>query len=283
MRKLLAIGFVALLAACSQTEEHPIQYGAARAPAANEQFAIDGAQPTLEAALAPLQPATQPGAGLTGLADQLAAQLSSYAAAAGMPVDRSAKLTGAVVREAFDMGTMPDCVLVDQQPDHTTVTWSGCHYEATDIDPTTGQMLATMAVDIAGSLTWSSVTGKTAWHVVDRTVTTENDTMSGQVFRMGADAELDGDVTVTSTEIGGWTSSKMIVSAMGITMGLNTSLTMKLGYETVPAFCVTSGTMTVEQRWDPRPAMATYQDYPDLGWRFDWLGCDQFTVTPGHN
>lgn len=275
MKRILAVGVVALAAACSsQKDEHPIRYAAPRAPVANETSAVGAATTTLGASFTPLDPtlASQPTYGLPGLADQLAAQLGTIGVA-GAPSGASAKLAGAAVRQAFDMSQMPACVQVDPGATLTTITWSGCHLVTTDAS-------GTVTVDITGWLTSSGTPGRTQWHVEDHTVLVMAGT-TGQTITEDVSAVLDGDVTVTATEIDGTASSYAVASAMGITAGLRTSLALQhLGYQAAP-FCIASGSFTVEQVWDPRPPGMAYATYPDQGWRFDFTGCNQFTVAPG--
>ena len=94
-------------------------------------------------------------------------------------------------------------------------------------------------------------------------------------------AILDGDATVTASTTDGWATSYALMSVMGLQMGLDTTLTLEnLGYQPDP-FCITSGSFTLQQVWNPRPMGATYQDLPDQGWIFAFQGCGQFTVAPG--
>lgn len=274
MKRILAVAIVALVAACSQKEEHPIQYSAPRAPLAEETYAASAAQATLAGTLVPLDTASasEPTYGLPGLADQLAGQLGTTGIA-DVPSGASAKLAGEAVRQAFDMTQMADCVQVDPAPGLTTITWTACHLVVTDAS-------GTVTADIEGWLTWTGAPGRTRWHVVDHTVM-EMAGAPGQTITEDVTAILDGDVTVTASDIYGATSSNVVASAMGMRMGLLTTLTLRhLGYQAAP-FCLTSGSFTLEQVWDPRPPGATYQDLPDQGWRFDFTGCNQFTVAPG--
>lgn len=275
MKMTLAVALAALTVACSQKQEHPIQYAAPRTPTASEQTALGGTQTTLSASVAPLQPSSQPGFGVTGLVDQLAAQLSTYAIAAGVPAGSAAKLAGDTVRQAFDMTGMPACVQVDQPLDqsHVTVTWTGCHVEVTD--PT-----SSTSADITGSITWTAATGLTEWHIQDATVTTM--TSGGQTYTIAMTANLDGAITVTATRISGTASSRFLISEMGLNLGLNDALSLDVGYAADP-FCITSGWLDVVQTWDPRPAGMTYDQAPDLGWHFEWTGCNAFTVAVGRN
>jgi hypothetical protein len=275
MRWILAVGIVVLVAACSQKKDEPtIQYSAPRAPLANETSAAGAATTALAGSLAPLDTAaaSQPTYGVPGLADQLAAQLGTTAVA-GIPAG-SVKLAEESVRQAFDMTQMPACVQVVQGAGLTTVTWTGCHMSFTD---TSG----TVTADVAGWLTWTGTPGQTRWHIVDHTVMQMAAAPGQPAVTEDVTATLDGDVTVTASEIYGLTSSHVVASAMGLEMGLLTTLTLQhLGYQAAP-FCLTSGSFTVEQVWDPRPMGATYQDLPNEGWRFDFTGCNQFTVAPG--
>ncbi len=276
MRNFLAIGLVALAAACGQKEDHSIQYAAPRAPAASEQTAIGGAQTTLSANLSPLA-SSQPTVGLAGLADQLAMALGNQALAQGAPAAASAKLADPV-RQAFDMSQMPACVTIDQPLDHSSlsVSWNGCHLEQTDATGTT-------IVDIGGTLTWSAATGITEWHIQDHTWMSMTDSGTGQTVTMDVTANLDGKVTVTADRISGGATSRVLMTYGPLTAGLTNTVSMDLGYTSAPAFCVTSGWLDVTQVWNPRPMGATYATLPDLGWKFTWTGCNQFTVAPGQS
>ena len=59
-----------------------------------------------------------------------------------------------------------------------------------------------------------------------------------------------------------------------------TTLALDLGYQAEP-FCVTSGSLVLEQRWTERPMGMDATALPNQGWRFDWTGCGQFTVAHG--
>ncbi len=275
MKKILAVGLVALLGACNAKEDHSIQYGAPRTPAANEQTAIAGAETTLSASLAPAA-SSDPSYGFPGLADQLVAQLSSYAVTAGAPAG-AAKLAGGTTRQAFDTTGMTDCAVVNQALDGSSISveWgSACHYEDT---------LNGMVVDIRGTFAWSAVTGVTEWHLTDTTTMSGTDTATGQAVTLTISAKLDGLVTVTASTITGGSTSYVELSEGLLKMGLTTTLKLDLDYTTVPAFCVTGGTMSLTQVWAPRPIGMSYEAYPDLGWNFTWTGCNQFTVAPGQS
>lgn len=282
MRKILGVGLAALAAACGGHSEKPLTYGAPQAPGYAEQGAVANAEWTLEASLASPAPSTEPGMGAPGMGDQLVADLGAATVAARMPTQRSARLAGEATRRAFDSGGMdPNCVLVEQAGGATTVTWNGCHVEIHDVDPTTGDTMD-MVMDIGGTLTSNPATGQTSWNITETVAMTM--TSSGSVMTMNGTATLDGAMTVTASRIAIGSTSSMNVRAnymgMPIEEAVRTTLDADLGYQADP-FCITDGTLTVEQRWLKRPTGATAADLPDQGWQFEWTGCGLFTVAHG--
>ncbi len=270
MKKILAVGLVALLGACGAKEDHSIQYAAPRAATGNEPAAATAAQTTLSASLAPAA-SSDPTYGLPGLADQLATQLSDYAVAQGAPAG-AAKTAAAAVRQAFDMTGMPDCAAVVQATDGSSIsiTWGdACHF----VDTTTGDTM-----DVRGTFSWAAATGVTEWHLTDTMTMAVTDGMTGQPATMTIFAKLDGLVTLTASRIFGGSTSYVSLSEGPITMGLTTTLTMDLDYRNDPmadpAFCITGGTLQLTQIWGPRPVGMTYEVAPDLGWKFEWTGCN---------
>lgn len=282
MHRIVLAGLVALAAACGdeRKEQRPIQYGTPEAPALEEQGAADTAQTTLQGSLAftPITPTVEPASGAPGLADQLVASLGGYAAAKAAPAARSRKLAASATTRAIDTGGIdPSCVATTE----TSVTWSGCTATLTETDPYTGETM-TMTVTVAGTLTRNAATGVTTWNIHETLGMTG--TQAGEAVTMDATVDLSGTVTATASTIAGDTASSAIVRAtyMGIPVNeaVRTTLALELGYQAEP-FCLTSGTLVLEQRWAERPMGATEADLPDRGWRFEWTGCDQFTVAHG--
>ncbi len=279
MKKIFAVALVALVAACAEDKEKPIAYGAPQAPTYTEQGAATTAQTTLEGSLA-FQASTEPTFGAPGLGDQLAVNLGAIPVAAKMPTPASAKLAQGALRQAFETGGMdPACVgTVVDAAGVTTVTWTSCHIELSSVDPYTMDM----AADIDGWLRWTPATGQTSWSIgetIALTVISEGETITTHTV-----AGLGGTVTVTASTIVADTRSTIDITMRygGLTFNeaLETTLAANLGYQAEP-FCVTSGTFGLERRWLERPMGATEQSLPNQGWRFEWTGCNQFTVAHG--
>jgi hypothetical protein len=285
IKNVLAVLLVALAACGADTTEKPIQYGAPQAPTVAELGAGESAAATLQASLS-YQASTQPDAGVAGLGDQLVQRLGGSTLAARMPTAGSAKLVQGAVRQAFDTGGLdPACVTHAQVGDVTTVTWGAagpCHVVMTEIDPTTGATTMTVTVDIVGTLAWNAATRETTWNV-DETMSMTMAASEGPVT-VNATARLQGSTKATDTTFVASTGStvdmRTTVRGMAIDEALATTLAANLGYQADP-FCVTSGTLTVEQRWTKRPMGATAADLPDRGWRLEWSGCGAFTVAHG--
>jgi hypothetical protein len=284
MKKILALTLAALVSACgSDKKEKPITYGAAQAPTATEQSAAAGAATSLQANLS-YQTSSQPTSGAAGLGDQLASSLggSTVSTKTASP---SAKLAGPALREAFDTsGLDPACVTTAQSGNVTTATWGAaapCHVVVSSSNPTTGDAM-TMTVDVSGTLTWDPTQGLTAWDIGERYAM--DMTSGGQHVTADGTAHLGGSLKVDASTItvNETSSIDMTTHAMGLTIpeGLVTTLAGTVGYQASP-FCITSGTLTVEQRWTQRPIGATDQTLPNQGWRFDWSGCGAFTVAHG--
>jgi hypothetical protein len=285
MKRILALALAALVSACgSDKKEKPITYAGPQAPTASEQSAVASAGATLQANLS-YQGSTQPTAGAAGLGDQLASSLGGSTISAKTTSASSAKLAGPALREAFDTsGLDPACVTTAQAGNVTTVTWGAaapCHVVVSSSDPTTGDAL-TMTVDVTGTLTWDPTQGLTAWNIGEGYAM--DMTSGGQRMTADGTAHIGGSLKVDASTItvNETSSIDMTTHYMGLTVpeGLVTTLAGTVGYQASP-FCITSGTLTVEQRWTQRPIGATDQTLPNQGWRFDWTGCGAFTVAHG--
>lgn len=280
--KRIIVALVAVAVACSSEKERPIQYGAPAAPAYDEQAAAASAQTTLQGSLA-FAPSTEPSAGAAGLADQLVAALDSgYTVGKTLPSEESRKLAAtATTRVIATGGIDPACVSVVETLTQTTVTWTGCTDTVTTTGPGPGDS-STMTVTVDGTLTWTPGTGVTAWDIHESMAAME--TQGGTTVTLNMTAELDGSIAVTGSTIVGSSASSVHVTenyaGLRMSAGVRTTLALDLGYEAVP-FCVTSGTLVLEQRWTERPMGATEANLPDQGWRFEWAGCDAFTVAHG--
>lgn len=163
----------------------------------------------------------------------------------------------------------------------TSVTWAGCVATISEVDPTTGDTTdATVHID--GQLGWVEATGVTSWSI--RETIHMVMVSGGTPMQMDATVGLQGTLTATATTLKGQTSSSVAatVSAMGLTIAEAevTTLAADLEVQSGP-FCVTGGTLTLEQIWTRRPAGASAADFPDQGWRFEWSGCGLFTVAHG--
>jgi hypothetical protein len=277
MKKTILAGLGALAMACGGADAPPsIAYGPPQPSTLEEQTAVEGAQTTLSGTVA-YQASTEPAYGAPGLADQLAAQLGAATGMAAAPADplrtlasrRLARSSGT----ALTVGMDPACVVQAE----TSVTWNAC--TISDTDPTTGD---TTTIVVDGSLTWDPATGVTSWDVmetVDMAVTTD-----GGVLTMHAAVHPTGSITVTDSTIVGHARSGASATASyqgrTVSEGVATTLDLDLGYAADP-FCVTSGTLELEQIWTRRPAGYTEAQLPNQGWRFEWTGCGQFTVAHG--
>jgi hypothetical protein len=281
MRKIAIAGLVALTAACGGGGKE-LQYGAAQAPTLDEQAAIADAQAALAASLA-FAPSTEPASGAPGLADQLVASLGgSPAPAASLPAPASAQARRALGRAVALPATAatfdsPACFATTA----TSATWSGCVVTLSDADPVTGDA-TDVTVHVDGQLGWNQATGVTSWSIVETIAMVM--TSGGDTMRMNATVRLDGSVTVAASTIKGHTASSVnaTASAQGLSASeaVTTTLDLDLAYQAEP-FCLSGGTLTVQQVWSRRPAGATAADLPDQGWRFEWTGCGLFTVAHG--
>jgi hypothetical protein len=277
--KRIFVALVALAAACGGEKERPIQYGAPAAPTTEQQGAATTAEATLQGTFT-FAGSTQPAAGAPGLADQLVAQLGAYQLEKAMPTTSSAKLAASAASRAIDTGGIdPQCVDTSVP---NQVTWTGCVVEQTTTD-SFGDT-TTVRVTVDGTLSYTPATGVTTWNIDEHMAMTQ--TSTDGTMTMNVAAHLEGTITVTASRISGSTLSTVDMSgsygAIPLNAGLRTTLAVDLGYQAEP-FCVTSGTLALEQRWTQRPVGATAASAPDQGWQFEWTGCNQLTVRYGRS
>jgi hypothetical protein len=283
MRNITFAGLAVLLAlaaACGGSGGKQLQYGTPQAPTLEEQAAATDAHTSLAGTLT-FAPPTGPTLGAPGLADQLVASLGGYAAPTAVAASPSPQVRRTVGRSvALAVGTSdldPACVASTA----TSVTWNACGITISETDPVSGDT-TDGTVRISGHLTSTPGTGTTTWDI-DQAMTM-NVTSSGDTIRMNATVGLGGSIKVAASTIVGHTTSSVDVTAsyMGIsaTEAVTTSLDLDLGYVADP-FCVTDGTLTLQQIWRRRPSGATAAELADQGWRFEWTGCGQFTVSHG--
>jgi hypothetical protein len=273
-------GLLALAAACGGGGRD-LQYGPPVPPDSNELAAATDAQTTLDASRT-FAPGSEPTLGAPGLADQLVASLGgSPAPTASLPpataARASAALGAAAALPASTVAIDPACVAITE----TSATWSGCVVTVSDVDPLTGDR-TDMTVHVDGQLGWVPATGVTSWAIVE-TVDVAM-TMDGQAVRLTATVRLEGALTLTASTVKGRTTSSVnaTTTTQGFTMhqGVTTSLEADLAYAAEP-FCLSGGTLTVEQVWTRRPAGMSAADLPNQGWRLEWTGCGQLTVAHG--
>ncbi len=295
MKRTAGAIVAALLAACGSGtggpgEQPPLQYGAPLPPTFSEQDAALTAQTTLAPA-----PTFDPMIyGVPGLADALINTLGGASVAsagagtatapngfvAGTALTGS-QLSGGVVRSSslYVSDVDPSCVTATA----TTAVWNDCVINMSNVDPNTGDT-TDMTVTVNGFLSSDQGTGLTTWNITEAIAMTMTMTGAG-TMTIRSTADLTGAVTVTASTIVGNTSSSATTTGsfngIPIDEAYRTTLALDLGYETVPAFCITSGSLVLEQRWLQRPAGATSLDYPDQGWRFDWTGCGVYQVSHG--
>lgn len=275
MKKTILTGLGALALACGGSTDNSIQYGAPQPSTAQEQAAVGGAQTTLSATAA-YQASTEPTIGAPALADQLAADLGAYTGMTA-PTDPlgtlAAPTLGRSAGTALFVPMDPACVVQDA----TSVTWTDC--TTSNTDDITGD---TMTLVVNGSLTWNPATGVTSWDVVQ--TLDASMTMDAGVLTLHATAHPAGSITVTGTTIVGHAASAVNETAfyMGQTVSaaVVTTLDLDLGYQADP-FCITSGTLQLEQVWTRRPAGYTEANLPNQGWLLEWSGCGVFTVAHG--
>jgi hypothetical protein len=280
MKKIVLAGLGALAMACGGGTDDSIRYGASEPSTYDEQVAIESAQGTLQATVAH-QPSTEPAYGAPGLADQLTSDLGAYAAVAAAPTVPMRSLASRSLHRssgtALTVGMDPACVGQTE----TSVTWTDCIITISNTDPDTGDTLDSTTT-VNGSLTWNPATGVSSWDVVE--VLDMTMTQGGETLTLDAVVHPAGTITVTdSTIVGhGGSSASATATYQGMTVreAFHTTLDLDLGYQVDP-FCITSGTLQLEQIWDRRPAGATAADLPNRGWQFDWAGCGQFAVAHG--
>ncbi len=277
MKNALAAGLVLLVAACGGQDEHRLTYGPPQPPTYAEQGAAATAQATLQGSLA-FAPATEPSTGAMGLADQLVASLGGSMPTVRAPDDVK-QLAGEARAGAlaFDTGGMdPRCVTTTP----TSATWSGCVIEMTETDPYSGDT-TWMRVTVNGSLGWSA--GVTRWDIAETFSMTM--TSPGQpLLAASGTAKLVGELAVTGSTIVGYGGSILDITqsygAFGMSAGLANTFNANLQYQADP-FCITGGSLRVQQVWTQRPMGAPPTMYPDQGWLFSWSGCGVFTVAHG--
>lgn len=280
MKRLIVAGLVALAAACTSEDpsDPPIQYGAPQSPTYTEQGAAGSTQTTLSGSLT-FQATSTPEYGAPGLADQLLANLGGYSAAKAMPTPRAAKLASGAAFRAIDTGGIdPACVTTTA----TSVTWTGCADTMIFTDPSTGATTTSVTVTVDGTMSWNAGTGTTTWSIHE--TMDMWDSSDGVTVSMTANVDLAGSLTVTASTIAGSSTSTVWAhteyAGFSFNEGYVTTLALDLGYQAQP-FCVTSGSLVLEQRWTERPMGMDAAALPNQGWRFDWTGCGQFTVAHG--
>lgn len=269
MRKILSIGLVLLAAACgSEDEQKPIRYAPAQPPTVDEETAAASAATTFESMLAtPTSP--QPGAGVASLGDQIAGQLGGGGVQLALPAPPPAKPGAAALLQVIDPST---CAAVTYpSATETRVTWDRCHFVEVS-----GTM--TVTFDVNGSMTWNEGTGHTTWTIDQANVMVDSTT--GE--QIGMTSSLSGWSTVTTSSIVAQAGSHtaMTFAAPGspsMSFSFDTTLTADLEYVSDPAFCITGGTLQVEQR----PGSGLAMGAPSQGWIFAWTGCGAFAVAHG--
>lgn len=292
MKKIAGAVMAVLMAACGGEGPSgpaaplpPLDYGAPQTPTYTEQDAALTAQTTL----APAPTADPTAYGGPGLADNLVSMLGGdsvasagagtamaggYAAgtalAVGQPSGGDARSSSLYMSDVD-----PACVTATA----TTARWNDCVIAMSDVG-------MEMTVTVNGFLSSDPGTGVSTWNIQETVAMTMTMTGVGTMV-MDTTVDLTGTVTVNSTAstIEGNTSSTARTigdfNGMPIDEAYRTTLEINLGYETVPTFCITSGTLVLEQRWTQRPMGATAAEYPDQGWRFEWAGCGIYQVRHG--
>ena len=179
----------------------------------------------------------------------------------------------------------PACITTTVSATVGSVVWSGCLVHDVQTDPVTLDV-TDVTVRVDGRVDWNGTTGVTSWNVAESlamTMTSGPDVMTGS-----ATIGLSGAITIKDGQIKGSTASNVSSTAsfMGYsaTAAMRTSMVVDLAYLPEP-FCVTTGTLTLEQVWTRRPAGATAANYPDQGWKLTWTGdgitCGQVSVAHG--
>jgi hypothetical protein len=125
-------------------------------------------------------------------------------------------------------------------------------------------------------------TGVTTWDVLE--VLDMSMTSGGETMQVAATANPNGSITVTGSTIDGHAESTIDETiwygGMTIRVGLVTTLDLDLDYQADP-FCISGGTLQLEQIWTRRPAGYSEVQLPNRGWIFEWTGCGLFTVSHG--
>lgn len=278
------MGVLGLVAGCGGGGPS-VTYGAAMAPTAAEITAAGDATAGLGASRA-FAPASEPTAGGPGLADQLAATLGAEGAPTAALPAQVRQLTGRTVAVDTPAGTavttLPEaCVTITGAAGAAvgSVVWSGCVVEVPPMAPITA-----MTVRVDGRLDWSAATGTTSWSIREVVATAMAGDAGGSI-EVDATIALAGSFTVGAGTIKGRSTTDVTavtrISGYAITQAFRTSLDADLTFTPDPAFCVTGGTLTLEQAWTKRPFGADPAAYQDHGWRFEWDGCGSFTVAHG--
>lgn len=171
------------------------------------------------------------------------------------------------------------------------MVWAGCTVTVSESTPSSYDPAHADTVDttvrIDGRIDWSAATGTTSWSIREGFSIAEvvwMDAFTSESFSMDGAVTLAGSFTVGAGTIVGQsaTSVDMTIRTGGyaVSAGVRTSLDVDLAFQADP-FCVTSGTLTLEQVWTRRPAGVTGADLPDAGWKFEWTGCGVVTVAHG--
>lgn len=302
---LAALAGLLTLAACGGSSPRPLSYGAAATPTAEEQAAGDQAAAAFQAGRG-FSTSADPTLSSPGLADQLASTMGGQplpsssggvasaptvaALLASLPAEvpvqaRLAFLTGlapagtAVVVSPFDD---PACASVTATAVAGTATWAGCTIHDVQTDPGTGEVLSTAVVHVDGRLDWDAATGTTSWNVsetmaIEMPLGDVTMTIRVSVALHGALTNKDGKVKGTS---GSTVSSTASLPGASATGGATTSMSVDLSYTGDP-LCITTGTLSVEQRFSG----AAKDGNPDQGWRLVWTGdglaCGTLSVSHG--
>jgi len=297
---------VLALAACGGGGSRTLTYAPSQPATALELAAAEQAQAAFDAGRA-FAPASEPTAAAPGLADQLAATMggealptasaarlapATAAILATLPDAMPAQARQAVGRAVAPAGAPtavtaldPACITTTVSATVGSVVWSGCVVHDVQTDPITLDVTdVTLRVD--GRLDWNGTTGVTSWSIAESMAMAM--TSGGDTMTVAATVGLSGAITNKDGTVKGSTASNVSVtgSYMGrsATAAMRTSMTVDLAYLADP-FCVTTGTLTLEQVWTRLPAGASAANYPDQGWKLTWSGdgasCGQLSVAHG--
>lgn len=259
MKRTIAWGLVALAAACSSEDaDEALAYGAPGEATVEEQAAATNAQYTLSQSVGYDQP-TDPALGAPGLVDQLVAELG------GEPGMVAQAPMAKALAGARAIAPVDPCITATE----TSVTWTGC-----------AESDAGLSFTIDGTIQWNATTGRTDWtlHQTFEMALGPDMEMSGAVDWSGSMVATDSTIAVDAESR---TRTSTLLAGMRVEQGFVNTLVADLDYVDADVFCITGGTLTVEQRWTERPAGVPTADMPDRGWRFDWTGCGGLTVAHG--